>query len=360
MHMATTPLLTACLIVRDESATILGCLDSLRDIADEVIVYDTGSMDKTVTLARIAGATVVQGHWDDDFARARNDALTHCTGEWVLSVDADEVLGADPAALTHLLATAGRVEAFLVPIAQNAGAENYVSHSVKLFRRSAVTWTGMVHERVVGIDGTALATASVPAEVLSLTHSGYANPALAHHKCRRNAAIGLVELRALNEESVPREDELVRVLLDLGRSLMGCGQAQGAADAFSAVRCMSLPHEDPRWLQATELLIRVALTDGKLVEGGELVAQLREAGARSDYCDWLAAQALAQLGQPEVALRMLNRVTELVDSAGRAGRRTGWRDGSGGGVHGRDHGRARAGAGPRRADAVLVGRSSGV
>ena len=68
-------LVSACLIVRDESASIRACLYALKDVVDEVVVYDTGSIDGTPELAEAVGATVIRGHWDDDFAPARNAAL---------------------------------------------------------------------------------------------------------------------------------------------------------------------------------------------------------------------------------------------------------------------------------------------
>ena len=85
-------LLSAALIARDEEASIRDCLASLDGVVDEIVVYDTGSRDATVALARTAGARVIEGAWQDDFALARNRALDACRGRWVLSIDADEWL----------------------------------------------------------------------------------------------------------------------------------------------------------------------------------------------------------------------------------------------------------------------------
>ena len=90
-------LISACMIVKDEERDLPACLASLEDLADEIVVYDTGSSDRTRDIARQAGATVIEGHWDDDFGRARNAALAECTGRWILHIDADEVAHADPA-----------------------------------------------------------------------------------------------------------------------------------------------------------------------------------------------------------------------------------------------------------------------
>lgn len=88
------PLLSACLIVRDEAPRIRGCLDALAPLIDEIVVHDTGSTDGATQLLQ-AGVVLVQGSWADDFAAARNVALRRARSEWVLSVDADEVVLAD-------------------------------------------------------------------------------------------------------------------------------------------------------------------------------------------------------------------------------------------------------------------------
>src|SRR4051794_30917732 len=100
------PLLSACLIVKDEEDLLPECLASLAGAVDEIVVYDTGSADRTIEIAEAAGAVVLRGYWDDDFSRARNAALDACTGRWILHVDADERLVGDGPALRRRLANA--------------------------------------------------------------------------------------------------------------------------------------------------------------------------------------------------------------------------------------------------------------
>src|SRR4051812_15611125 len=94
------------MIVRDEARCIVRCLESVRDVVDEMVVVDTGSTDDTVSLAEGTGATVYHFAWVDDFAKARNVALTHCTGDWILVLDADEWLESGAATLESLRYTA--------------------------------------------------------------------------------------------------------------------------------------------------------------------------------------------------------------------------------------------------------------
>jgi glycosyltransferase involved in cell wall biosynthesis len=80
--------LTAIIITRNEAANIGACLDSLA-FCDERIVVDSGSDDATVELARAKGAIVAEHPWQG-FGPQKNFALSQATGEWVLSIDADE------------------------------------------------------------------------------------------------------------------------------------------------------------------------------------------------------------------------------------------------------------------------------
>jgi glycosyltransferase involved in cell wall biosynthesis len=86
---ARAPRLSAFLIVHDEERYLPGCLDSLRGLADEIVVLDDGSSDRTVEIARAAGARVEHREFDD-FGHQKQAALALARGEWVLSIDADE------------------------------------------------------------------------------------------------------------------------------------------------------------------------------------------------------------------------------------------------------------------------------
>ena len=84
--------LTLCTIVKNEEATLSRTLDSVKGVVDEMVVVDTGSRDRTREIAREFGARVYDFEWCDDFAAARNESLKHAQGDWILVLDADEVL----------------------------------------------------------------------------------------------------------------------------------------------------------------------------------------------------------------------------------------------------------------------------
>jgi len=91
-NLPQRPLLSVCMIVRDEEQVLARCLKSVQGVADELIVVDTGSTDGTVAIAEKFGAKIFHFEWCDDFSAARNESLRHATGHWILQMDADEEL----------------------------------------------------------------------------------------------------------------------------------------------------------------------------------------------------------------------------------------------------------------------------
>jgi hypothetical protein len=140
-------LLSAALIVRDEERNLLACLTSLRNIAGEIVVVDTGSRDHTRDIAQAAGARVFEFLWQDDFGAARNEALGHCSGDWILYIDADERVrpgtGDDlKPALDDERAVAHQVRFFVRP-----GFTPY--WELRLFRNHpGIRFEGIIHENI--------------------------------------------------------------------------------------------------------------------------------------------------------------------------------------------------------------------
>ena len=89
------PTLSLCMIVKNEDRHLARCLASLKPLVDEMIIVDTGSTDNTRDIAGIFGAKVFDVEWTEDFAAARNFSLEHASGDWILVMDADEVIAPD-------------------------------------------------------------------------------------------------------------------------------------------------------------------------------------------------------------------------------------------------------------------------
>jgi glycosyltransferase involved in cell wall biosynthesis/ADP-heptose:LPS heptosyltransferase/lipopolysaccharide biosynthesis regulator YciM/ubiquinone/menaquinone biosynthesis C-methylase UbiE len=89
-----TQSISLCMIVKNEEKYLPACLASLKPVVDEIIVVDTGSTDRTADIATAFGARVCNFRWNGNFSDARNYSIAQAKGEWVLVMDADEVISA--------------------------------------------------------------------------------------------------------------------------------------------------------------------------------------------------------------------------------------------------------------------------
>jgi tetratricopeptide (TPR) repeat protein len=170
------PTISLCMIVRNEARHLPACLDRARPWVDEIVVVDTGSTDDTPALARARGARLIEWAWRDDFAAARNESLRHATGDWILVLDADELLlpEAGPALRQAVAEAPPDVVGYLVKIAcprEGDGGVVRLNWFPRLFRRvPGVAFEGVIHEQVVA--SLAPHGRVVPSRVEAL-HEGY-------------------------------------------------------------------------------------------------------------------------------------------------------------------------------------------
>ena len=87
--------ISLCMITKNEGRLLANCLNSVKDLVDEIVVVDTGSIDGTKDIALGFGAKIYDFTWRDDFAAARNESIKHATGDWILVLDGDEELDED-------------------------------------------------------------------------------------------------------------------------------------------------------------------------------------------------------------------------------------------------------------------------
>jgi ADP-heptose:LPS heptosyltransferase/glycosyltransferase involved in cell wall biosynthesis len=143
------PRLSVCMIVKNEERFLGQCLASLKDIADELIVIDTGSTDRTVEIAREHGAQV--GHFEccNDFAAARNASIAPATGDWILFLDADEELSPAEKQTLPALLNSDNVALIRLPLINTHQGQVSKSILPRLFRNiPAIQFQGCVHEGV--------------------------------------------------------------------------------------------------------------------------------------------------------------------------------------------------------------------
>lgn len=182
------PLVSATLIVRDESAFIEACLASLSGVVDEIVVVDTGSLDDTVEKARHYPVSVHTFPWRDDFSAARNFAIEQASGDWILYIDADERLELPNSeslrrALRDESKVAWRVR-FFPRVGWTAHAE------LRLFRNDPrIRFQGVIYEAVnAAIDKVSRSDGlDVGVSDITMRHVGYEGSQL--HKIPRNVSL---------------------------------------------------------------------------------------------------------------------------------------------------------------------------
>lgn len=191
------PRISACLIVRDEEAFLADCLESIREAVDEIVVVDTGSRDATPEIARRFGARVYESEWVGDFSQARNAALSYATGDWVLVIDADEMLAEGQAGLVRALVASGVADAYLVNVDNFADDPDsrVTTQHIALFRRDPrYRYVGKIHEQIAG--SIAEAGGRIARTHLRYVHRGYdLSVVLSRKKRERNRTLILAELR---------------------------------------------------------------------------------------------------------------------------------------------------------------------
>ncbi|GAX91612.1 tetratricopeptide repeat-containing glycosyltransferase family 2 protein [Effusibacillus lacus] len=177
----------------NEEELLSRCLESVKDIADEIILVDTGSVDRTLEVAASYGATIVQTNWEDDFSKIRNLALSHAQTQWVFYLDADEALVKGKDQIREILRTTN-AEAFFVEIDNILGSrtEERLRHqTVRMFRRDPdYRFRGRIHEQIIPCILEKHPIAKIENSPLQIVHRGYLPELLGRKdKIRRNLRI---------------------------------------------------------------------------------------------------------------------------------------------------------------------------
>ena len=173
--------LSACVITKNEEENIGTWLASMKKIADEMIVVDTGSTDRTVEMAKEAGARVFHHAWQNDFAAAKNAALEKAKGDWILFLDADEHFS--PQTLPKVRPLLEKVEASpkpivgvicrLINIDKDQGNRFMGAiFQLRIFRNSRdLRYEGKIHEHIVDVRREEHEMFATPK--LVIFHTGY-------------------------------------------------------------------------------------------------------------------------------------------------------------------------------------------
>ena len=312
------PTLSVIMIVKNEAASIGACLESVRVFADEMVVADTGSTDETVAIAESQGARVIHIPWNDDFAAARNRSMAAATGDWLLHMDADEVLDAEGAArLREVVAQDGcgadAIELVIanycddprawrwVAVEPNApyarGRAGYVrTELLRLFRnRMGFEYREPVHENIT--ESVIERGGRIRREDIIIHHHGYTGGEAGSEKAGRYLAI--------SRKKCSLRPDAPKAWHDLSEQALACGCAEEAESA-----CRKALAIDSRYMPAVMTLANLLLNRGAMDEARPLLEALLLQGNAPLHAEVALAAIDCREGRPASARRRLACVLE--------------------------------------------------
>jgi len=296
------------MIVRDAAGLLPQCLESVRGVVQEMVIADTGSRDDSKEIALAFGARVIQIPWHNDFAEARNLCLDSVHSDWVLSLDADELL--DPTAagkLAPLLANSS-ITAYQVtirnfvrslqdriwdrpaipndsPLPSGKPFPAYVDHqNVRLFRNEkSIRFVGRVHESV-GPSLLKQKRAIAHADFL-IYHFGLA--AASEDRAAKN-----IFYRELGRQKLLEMPTDAQAHLELGLVEMDNFANLDEALHLFARACQLNPRLGPAWFFQGLVLVRLQ----KFSEGLKRLATAESLGHRTALVAEIRGDAFYNLG----------------------------------------------------------------
>lgn len=166
-------MISLCMIVKNEETKLSSCLESAAPFVSEIIVVDTGSIDNTKEIARKYTDKIYDFKWCDDFSEARNFSIKMASNDWVLILDADEIIKEfDSKNIFEFINNdknfniVGRIE--ITNLLENN--KNITERVSRLFNKNYFCYEGIIHEQVTALNGEF--HCSVPVNI-SVWHLGY-------------------------------------------------------------------------------------------------------------------------------------------------------------------------------------------
>ncbi|AWI25240.1 glycosyltransferase [Flavobacterium pallidum] len=215
--------LSVCLIVKDEEEVIERCLSSILPIADEIIVVDTGSVDNTKAICEKFGVKLFDFKWCDDFAAARNFSFEKATKDYILWIDADDVIKPEEAAKLQSLKQNLTADVYYLKYdyAQDAhGNSNCILDRERIVKReNNYRWKYSIHEVI----DCKQAFAKIHTDII-ITHQRTSNGM--EHDRHRNLSILEKAIR------LPEYAHDARMQYYLGKEYQENGQFEKAIQSF--------------------------------------------------------------------------------------------------------------------------------
>ena len=245
------PTISLCMITKNEEHFLPQCLESVKGIVDEIIIVDTGSTDKTIEIAKEYGAKVYNFPWENNFSQARNEFLKYVTSDWILVLDADEVLA--PESKNNLK------ELIKLPVLQLTGYQvkirNYTQensemdsvehYTMRIFPNSPkLRYTGVIHEQMEHVEGKNKLDKLITNDIIIL-HYGYERKLMTERgKSDRNLE--------MLEHAIQEEKENPFHYFNLGLTYKVAGKLEESLEALqTSIKMCKDKEQFPTYISAT-------------------------------------------------------------------------------------------------------------
>lgn len=242
---------SVCIISKNEEKFIEECLQRLSYYDWEIIVADTGSTDRTVSIAQQYTPHVYHFNWINDFSAARNYAVSKATNDYILTVDCDEYLVRDEdtdyiaahlaemtpekVGMVHLLNPTAYLSTNVLSDSDESLPPAIVhDYTARFFNRKHACYQGRIHEQLTSVDGCQSEFISIP---LTFYHEGYRFSGLKKAKASRN--IELLQVEVENNGADPY------ILFQLGQSYFGLSDYTQALPYFEQALSMNVNEQEP-------------------------------------------------------------------------------------------------------------------
>lgn len=229
-------MLSVCIITKNEQQNIERCLKSLEPYPFEIVLVDTGSTDNTKEIALKYTPHVYDFAWCDDFAAAKNYAVSRAENEYVMVLDSDEFLEPlETEKLKQLVLQhpeqVGRIRRRNI-LTRNGLKQENTEWINRIFSKKKFQYEGKIHEQVTSLDGAAYETYRTPVVIL---HTGYdLLEEERKRKAERNIKLLLQELERLESvQNNTQTGKLPYILYQLGKSYYMAGDYPVACEYFS-------------------------------------------------------------------------------------------------------------------------------
>ena len=297
--------LSVCMIVKNEEENIGACLETVKDFADQVVVVDTGSIDRTVEIAEKYGTSVIRSDWRGDFSYSRNISLDHAASRWVLWLDADDRVPLSEAEKFKRLKTDPPDRAFYLMVRNvRPGGFGEQWYQLRMFpNHPEIRFERKVHEQV----GFAVEKLKMPAFRMDvrIDHIGYDNPEVKRKKALRNREILLAEF--------PRYRRDPAFVSSIGDSCFLTEDFEAAIQWYQ--RVLEIPDGDGKQPEIFgQMPTSIALSYqrlGNLGNARQWIEKAIQASPQKIDSLFLAAELREKMGDPAGAAALYERITQI-------------------------------------------------